>query len=134
MNTMPSTLKLVSASLNLKDPSLLRDTCLIDGKWVAADGGGTITVTNPATGAVIGTVPNMGAAETRRAIAAADAAWPAWRAKTAKERAGVLRCWYELLMANQDDLATILTAEQGKPVTEARGEIAYAASFFEWFA
>ena len=131
---MPSTLKLVSSNLNLKDPSLLRDTCLIDGKWVGADGGGTISVTNPANGAIIGEVPNMGAAETRRAIEAANAALPAWRAKTAKERSAVLRRWFELLMANQEDLATILTAEQGKPMTESRGEIAYSASFFEWFA
>ncbi len=131
---MPSTLKLVTSQLTLKDPSLLRDACLIDGKWVAADGGGTIAVTNPANGAVVGTVPNMGTDETRRAIEAANAALPAWRARTAKERAAILRKWYELLMANQEDLATILTAEQGKPMTESRGEIAYAASFFEWFA
>ncbi len=118
----------------LKDSSLFRQKCYVDGAWVDADGGRTIQVTNPANGAVLGTIPSMGAAETRRAIAAADAALPAWRAKLAKERAAILRRWFELMMANQEDLAKIMTAEQGKPLAEARGEIAYSASFIEWFS
>ncbi|SNS24774.1 MULTISPECIES: NADP-dependent succinate-semialdehyde dehydrogenase [unclassified Azospirillum] len=118
----------------LKDPSLFRTQAFLAGEWVRADSGRTLNVTNPATGALIGTVPEMGAAETRRAIEAANKAWPAWRAKTAKERAAILRKWFELLMANQEDLAILMTAEQGKPLTESRGEIAYAASFIEWFA
>src|SRR6266568_1687780 len=122
------------AALNLKDPSLFRQQCYIDGKWADADSGKSIPVNNPATGEILGTVPNMGAAETRRAIEAANAAFPAWRAKTAKERANILRKWFDLMMANQEDLAKILTAEQGKPLAEARGEIAYGASFIEWFA
>jgi succinate-semialdehyde dehydrogenase/glutarate-semialdehyde dehydrogenase len=122
------------AALELKDPSLFRQQCYVDSAWVSADGGKTIAVTNPATGQKLGTVPNMGAAETRRAIEAANAAWPAWRARTSKERAGILRKWFDLMMANQDDLGKIMTAEQGKPLPEAKGEIAYAASFIEWFA
>jgi succinate-semialdehyde dehydrogenase/glutarate-semialdehyde dehydrogenase len=122
------------ASLSLKDPKLLRQQCYVDGRWVDADGGKTLAVTNPATGEVLGSVPNMGAAETRRAIEAANAAWPAWRSRTAKERSAILRKWADLMMANQEDLAIIMTAEQGKPLTESRGEIAYAASFIEWFA
>jgi succinate-semialdehyde dehydrogenase/glutarate-semialdehyde dehydrogenase len=122
------------ASLKLKDPKLLRNQCYLDGQWVDAEGGKTLAVTNPATGELLGTVPNLGAAETRRAIEAANAAWPAWRAKTAKERSGILRKWAELMVANQEDLAIIMTAEQGKPLTESRGEIGYAASFIEWFA
>jgi succinate-semialdehyde dehydrogenase/glutarate-semialdehyde dehydrogenase len=122
------------ASLRLKDPKLLRNQCYVDGQWVDAEGGKTLAVTNPATGELLGTVPNMGAAETRRAIEAANAAWPAWRSKTAKERSTTLRKWAELMMANQEDLAIIMTAEQGKPLVESRGEIAYAASFLEWFA
>ncbi len=121
-------------SLPLKNPKLLRQACYIDGAWVAADSGRTIDVTNPASGEKLGTIPDMGAAETRRAIEAANRAWGPWRAKTAKERAQVLRRWYELMMANQNDLAMILTAEQGKPLAEAKGEIAYAAAFIEWFA
>jgi succinate-semialdehyde dehydrogenase/glutarate-semialdehyde dehydrogenase len=124
----------MTSNLSLKDPSLLRDACYIGGEWVAAEGGGAITVDNPATGAVVGRVPNMGAAETRRAIDLANAALPAWRARTAKERSAILRKWFELMMANQDDLAILMTAEQGKPLAESRGEIAYAASFIEWFA
>jgi succinate-semialdehyde dehydrogenase/glutarate-semialdehyde dehydrogenase len=120
------------ASLSLKDSKLFREQCYIDGEWVGAEK--TIAVHNPATGAILGTVPRLGAAETRRAIEAAERAWPAWRAKTAKERAGILRKWFDLMMANQEDLAQILTAEQGKPLAEARGEIAYGASFIEWFA
>lgn len=122
------------ARLGLQDPSLFRTQAFLAGEWVDADSGATVDVTNPATGDVLGTVPNMGAAETRRAIAAAEKAWPAWRAKTAKERAAILRKWFELMMANQEDLAILMTAEQGKPLTESRGEIAYAASFIEWFA
>jgi succinate-semialdehyde dehydrogenase / glutarate-semialdehyde dehydrogenase len=122
------------AALNLKDPSLFRQQCYVDGKWIDADGGKTIPVDNPATGEILGTVPNMGAAETRRAIEAANAAFPAWRARTAKERAALLRKWFDLMMTNQDDLARLMTAEQGKPLAESRGEIAYAASFIEWFA
>jgi len=105
----------------------------IDGKWVDADSKSTINVTNPATGDLIGTVPKMGAAETRRAIQSADKALPAWRAKTAKERANILRNWFDLIVKNQEALAQLMTAEQGKPLAESRGEIAYAASFIEWF-
>ena len=118
----------------LKDPKLFRQQCYIDGEWVDAGGGQSIPVTNPATGAVIGTVPKMGTKETRLAVAAADRALPAWRSKLAKERSAILRRWFELMMANQDDLGLIMTSEQGKPLAEAKGEIAYAASFIEWFA
>ena len=120
--------------LNLKDPSLLRQQSFIDGEWCDANDASTIDVFNPATGERLGTVPHMGQAETRRAIEAANAAWPAWRKKTAKERSTVLRAWNDLMLANADDLALIMTAEQGKPLAEAKGEIAYAASFIEWFA
>ena len=120
--------------MQLKDPSLLRQQAYVNGNWCDADSGETCAVTNPATGDVIGTVPKMGAAETRRAIAAADAAWPAWRAKTGKERSAVIRKWNDLMIANADDLAMIMTIEQGKPLAEAKGEIGYAASFIEWFA
>src|SRR5215813_4318068 len=120
--------------MKLKDPKLFRQQCYIDGAWVDADGWATIAVDNPATGDTLGTVPKMGADETRRAIEAADRALPAWRAKTAKERANILRKWFNLMMENQEDLAQLMTAEQGKPLTEAKGEIAYAASFIEWFA
>ena len=119
-------------ALPLKDPKLFRTQCYIDGQWVS--GSQNLSVVNPATGAQLGTVPKLGADETRRAIDAAERAWPAWRAKTAKERAAILRKWFDLMMANQEDLAQILTAEQGKPLAEARGEIAYGASFIEWFA
>ncbi len=105
----------------------------INGQWVEADNKSTISVTNPATGKVIGTVPNMGAAETRRAIDFANQALPAWRSKTAKERAKILRKWFDLIMQNQEALAQLMTAEQGKPLDESRGEIAYGASFIEWF-
>ncbi len=121
-------------TLTLKDASLLRQQCYVDGAWIDADGGGKIDVTNPATGELIGTVPNAGAAETRRAIEAAAKAFPAWAAKTAKERAAILRRWNDLMLANVDDLAALMTAEQGKPLAESKGEIAYAASFIEWFA
>jgi succinate-semialdehyde dehydrogenase / glutarate-semialdehyde dehydrogenase len=122
------------ARITLQDPSLLHEQCYIDGAWVDADDGGSIDVNNPASGEIIASVPSLGAAETRRAIAAADAAWPAWRAKTGKERANIMRRWYELMMENQEDLAVLMTCEQGKPMVESRGEIAYAASFIEWFA
>jgi len=120
--------------MKLNDPTLLRQQCYIDGQWLAADSGATIQVNDPATGDHIGSVPKMGTAETRRAIAAAERALPAWRALTAKERANRLRKWFELMLANQEDLAVLMTSEQGKPLAEARGEIAYAASFIEWFA
>ncbi len=119
---------------NLKDGALLRQQCYIDGAWVGADSGATIGVNNPATGEAIGSIPKMGAAETRRAIIAANAALPGWRAKTAAERGKLLRRWSELMLENQADLALIMTSEQGKPLAEARGEIAYAASYLEWFA
>jgi succinate-semialdehyde dehydrogenase/glutarate-semialdehyde dehydrogenase len=121
-------------SLPLKDKSLFRQQCYINGQWADADSGKTVDVTNPATGELLGTIPLMGAAETRRAIEAANAAWGPWRKKTAKERANILRKWFNLMMENQDDLAILMTAEQGKPMAESKGEIAYAASFIEWFA
>src|SRR5271168_4305674 len=120
--------------MQLQDQKLFRQQCYVDGKWLDALNHGTIPVTNPATGEVLGTVPRMGAEETRQAIEAADKALPAWRAKTAKERAAILRKWFDLLMANQEDLAQLMTAEQGKPLAESKGEISYAASFIEWFA
>ena len=119
--------------MQLKDSSLFRQQAYIDGAWVDADNGQTLKVNNPATNEIIGSVPKMGAAETRRAIEAADRAQPAWRALTAKERANKLRRWFELMIENQDDLARLMTIEQGKPLAEAKGEIAYAASFLEWF-
>jgi succinate-semialdehyde dehydrogenase/glutarate-semialdehyde dehydrogenase len=120
-------------ALALKDAGLLRSEAYIAGEWLGAQNGETREVINPATGKKLGTVPYMGAAETRRAIDAAARALPAWAKKTAQERALILRRWYELMLANQDDLARIMTAEQGKPLAEARGEIAYAAAFIEWF-
>ncbi|SIS02073.1 MULTISPECIES: NADP-dependent succinate-semialdehyde dehydrogenase [Pseudomonas] len=120
--------------MQLRDSTLFRQQAFINGEWLDADNNQTIKVTNPATGEVIGTVPKMGTAETRRAIEAADKALPAWRALTAKERAGKLRRWFELMIEHQDDLARLMTTEQGKPLAEAKGEIAYAASFIEWFA
>ncbi|MEO7774110.1 MAG: NADP-dependent succinate-semialdehyde dehydrogenase [Steroidobacteraceae bacterium] len=119
--------------MQLKDPTLLRQQCYLAGDWRDADSGATLEVGNPADGSLVGHVPRMGRAETARAIAAANQALPAWRGLTAKERAAILRRWYELLVANQEDLAQILTAEQGKPLSESRGEILYAASFIEWF-
>jgi succinate-semialdehyde dehydrogenase / glutarate-semialdehyde dehydrogenase len=116
----------------LKDPSLLKTDALINGQWVA--GHSRFEVSDPATGAVLANVANLGPVETQAAIAAANAAWPAWKAKTAKERSIILRKWFDLLMANQDDLGCIMTAEQGKPLPEAKGEVAYGASFVEWFA
>ena len=120
--------------MQLKDSSLFRQQAYIDGAWLDADGGQTIKVDNPASGEILGTVPKMGAAETRRAIEAAERALPAWRDLTAKERSQTLRRWFEPIMQNQEDLARLMTLEQGKPLAESRGEIAYAASFIEWFA
>ncbi|SDE27988.1 NADP-dependent succinate-semialdehyde dehydrogenase [Rhodospira trueperi] len=120
--------------MKLTENRLLRQHCYINGQWCDADAGGTFAVTNPATGAELARVPDMGADETRRAIEAANAAWPAWRAKTAKQRATILRDWFNLIMAHQEDLAVLMTAEQGKPLAEAKGEVAYGASFIEWFA
>lgn len=117
----------------LNDSSLLRQQAYIDGAWCDADDQATIAVINPADGNTIATVPRMGAAETRRAIEAAGAAWPAWRATSAKERAAILRKWNDLMLEHADDLALLMTLEQGKPLTEAKGEVAYAAAFFEWF-
>ena len=122
------------ASTRLKDSTLLSQRCYIDGRWADAATGATMYVVNPATGTRIGTAPRMGAAETRLAIEAAAAAFPAWRAKTAKERSGILRKWFELMLANSDDLALILTSEQGKPLAESKGEIAIGAAYVEWFA
>ena len=118
----------------LKDPSLFRTQSYIDGEWVEADSAKRFDVDNPADGSIVGSVPVCGGAETRRAIDAANQALPAWRALTAKQRAGLLRRWYELMLLNADDLALILTTEQGKPLAEAKGEIMYGASFIEWFA
>jgi succinate-semialdehyde dehydrogenase/glutarate-semialdehyde dehydrogenase len=120
--------------MQLKDPDLFRKDAYVDGAWIAADSGKRFAVANPANGAKIADVPDLGAAETRRAIAAAHSAYPAWRAKSGKERAAVLRAWFNLLMANADDLAAIMVTEQGKPLAEAKGEVAYGASFIEWFA
>ncbi len=120
--------------MNLSNPSLFCEQCYIDGTWVDADDGGRIETDNPADGTIIGSVPRMGAAETRRAIQAASAAFPKWRALTAKERAGILRNWFELIMENQEDLAVLMTSEQGKPLVESRAEVGYGASFVEWFA
>jgi succinate-semialdehyde dehydrogenase/glutarate-semialdehyde dehydrogenase len=123
-----------AASPKLDDPNLFRERCYVNGQWVEAAGTRTTEVENPATGAVIGTVPALDRAETCSAIAAADAAWPAWRSLTGKQRAGLMRRWFELITEHQDDLAALMTTEQGKPLAEARGEVAYAASFIEWFA
>ncbi len=119
---------------SLQDASLLKTQAFIDGQWSDADDRATHAIVNPATGETVAHVPDMGATETQRAIAAANAALPAWRAKTAKERATLLRRWHELIMAHQEDLARLMTMEQGKPLTESRGEVAYGASFIEWFA
>ncbi|CAI07812.1 NADP-dependent succinate-semialdehyde dehydrogenase [Aromatoleum aromaticum] len=121
-------------TLALNDPDLFRSRCLVGGTWADADSGATIAIHNPATGEQLGTIPKMGAAETRRAIDAASRAWPAWRALTAGARARVLRKWFDLIVEHQEDLALLMTSEQGKPLGEARGEVLYAASFVEWFA
>ena len=118
----------------LADPQLFRQQAFIAGKWVDADSQGTVDVLNPATDELVGTVPDMGAAETRRAIEAAVDAWPAWRERTGKERGAVLRRWFELIREHQDDLAILMTAECGKPLAESRGEVMYGASFVEWYS
>jgi succinate-semialdehyde dehydrogenase/glutarate-semialdehyde dehydrogenase len=120
--------------IKLRDQNLLRQSCYVDGRWLPAEGGATLPVRNPATGETLGSIPNMGANETRAAIEAAAKAFPAWAARTAKDRAVLLRRWYELILAHVDDLAVLMTAEQGKPLAESKGEITYAASFIEWFA
>ncbi len=120
--------------MRLEDANLLRTRCYVAGRWVGADSGATLEVLNPATGELVGTVPRGAAADARRAVQAAVEAFPAWARKTAKERAAILRRWHELMLAHQQDLATLMTAEQGKPLAEAKGEVAYAASFIEWFA
>jgi succinate-semialdehyde dehydrogenase/glutarate-semialdehyde dehydrogenase len=121
----------ISSGVSLHDPKLFRQACYINGAWIAGRDG--IDVDNPATGEVVGSVPRLGRAETRQAIDAASRAFPAWRRKTAKERAAVMRRWFDLMLANQDDLARLMTTEQGKPLAESKGEVAYAASFLEWF-
>ncbi len=123
-----------SNPLNLENPNLFRTQAYIDGAWADADDGSSFEVNNPADGEVLTTVPDQGVAETRRAIQAANVAWPAWRDKTAKERAVILRRWFTLMIDNKDDLAKLMTAEQGKPLAEATGEVIYGASFVEWFA
>src|ERR1700730_17011634 len=121
------------AAVDLKDMRLFREACYVDGTWVQAAGGGMVGVDNPATGEIIGKVPKLSAAETRHAIEVANQAFKPWSARTAKERANVLRKWFDLMMENQEDLARLMTLEQGKPLTESRGEVAYAAAFLEWF-
>ncbi len=121
-------------SLPLKDAALFRQQCYVDGRWIDANGGRTMDVINPANGTNVGTAPVFGADETRAAIAAANRAWPAWRARTAKERSAILRKWNDLMLAHVDDLALILTTEQGKPLAEAKGEVTIGAAYVEWFA
>ncbi|HEU4516086.1 MAG TPA: NAD-dependent succinate-semialdehyde dehydrogenase [Steroidobacteraceae bacterium] len=123
-----------AGGLRLEDPALLKEQCFVNGQWLDAPGGTTLPVHNPATGATLGTVPAFDAAATEKAVAAAHAAFPGWAARTAKERAILLRRWNDLILLNATDLATLMTAEQGKPLAESKGEIAYAASFVEWFA
>ena len=122
-----------SIAEQVKDARLFREACYLNGEWVKAKSGGAISVDNPATGEIIGTVPKLGAAETREAIEAAEKAFRAWSKKTGKERAAVLRKWFDLMIENQEDLAKLMTLEQGKPLNESRGEVVYAASFLEWF-
>src|SRR6185437_3960496 len=121
------------SAMQLKDPKLFRQQAYIDGQWVEADSRKSFAVNNPADDSTLGSVPDCGAAETRRAILAAEKALPDWAARTGKERAAILRKLADLMMANQEDLAQLITAEEGKPLSESRGEIAYAASFIEWF-
>jgi succinate-semialdehyde dehydrogenase/glutarate-semialdehyde dehydrogenase len=120
--------------MNLQNPQLLQSTNLIDGQWVSADNGETLSVFNPANGQLLADVPRCGVAETRRAITAAERSWPAWRALTAKRRGALLDAWFKLIVDNADDLAQLVTAECGKPLAEAKGEVIYGASFIEWFA
>jgi succinate-semialdehyde dehydrogenase/glutarate-semialdehyde dehydrogenase len=124
----------LKTKLELNNPSLLREQSYIDGNWISAEDGETFDVTNPADGSLVARVPEMRVAGAEAAVAAADAAWPAWRSKTAKERAGILRRWFDLMLENKEDLAQIMTAEQGKPLAESAGEVLYGASFIEWFA
>ena len=124
----------LKTTLDLKNPSLLREQSYINGEWVSAADGKTFAVTNPADGSLVAHVPEMGVAGAEEAVRVADAAWPAWRNKTAKERAGILRTWFNLMIENKEDLAAIMTAEQGKPLAETAGEVMYGASFIEWFA
>lgn len=126
----------MSAERDMATPAidLFKEQAYIDGRWIAADGGRTFAVMNPANGALLGHAPDMGEKESERAIVAAEKALPSWRRKTAKERAGILRCWHDLIVARVDDLAALLTAEMGKPLAEARGEVLYGAGFIEWFA
>jgi succinate-semialdehyde dehydrogenase/glutarate-semialdehyde dehydrogenase len=121
------------AAVDLKDMRLFREACYVDGQWVQAADGGKVGVDNPASGEIIGTVPKLSGAEARHAIEVANEAFKSWSARTAKERANVLRKWFDLMMENQEDLARLMTLEQGKPLTESRGEVAYAAAFLEWF-
>src|SRR5262245_18677980 len=118
----------------IKDQDLFREACYIDGRWIASAGGSSIPVDDPATGEIIGHVPKLGRTETKAAIDAAASAYPAWRARTGKERAALLRKWFDAIMANQEDLAHLMTLEQGKPLAESRGEVAYGAGFIEWFS
>jgi succinate-semialdehyde dehydrogenase / glutarate-semialdehyde dehydrogenase len=124
----------MNTTFSLQDPDLFRERAFVAGRWCDADSGATLEVNNPATGEILGTVPKMGANETWRAIEAAKDAFIDWSRKPAKERSVLMRRWYDLIMANLDDLGALMTAEQGKPLTEAKGEVAYAASFIEWFA
>ena len=124
----------IKTSLELNNPALLREQSYINGEWVSARDGATFPVTNPADGSLVAKVPQLDVSDTQRAIEAADAAWPAWRSKTAKERSAILRRWFNLMLDNKEDLAAIMTAEQGKPMAESAGEIMYGASFIEWFA
>src|SRR5688572_2394280 len=122
-----------ASGVQLSDSRLFRQSTYVDGAWADAASGGTVAVDNPATGEIVGTVPKCGAAETRVAVEAAERAFVEWRRKTAKERAAVLRRWYDLMIANQEDLARLMTIEQGKPLVESRGEVVYAGAFLEWF-
>src|SRR5713226_2437310 len=131
---MPNTIIAAgTAGAELKDTRLFREACYVDGSWIQAISGATINVDNPANGEVIGKVPKLGASETKQAIDAANRAFATWSKRTAKERATVLRRWFDLMMENQEDLARLMTLEQGKPLAESRGEVAYAAGFLEWF-
>ena len=121
------------SGIALQDSRLFRQACYVDGAWLESPAGAVIEVDNPATGEIVGTVPRLGEADTRRAIDAAAHAFPAWRTTTAKARAAIMRRWFDLMLANQEDLARLMTTEQGKPLAESRGEVAYAASFLEWF-
>ena len=124
----------LKTKLELKNPGLLREQSYINGEWVSAENGETFAITNPADGSLVANVPEMGVAGAEAAVKVADAAWPAWRSKTAKERSAIMRRWFDLMLQNKDDLAAIMTAEQGKPLAESAGEVMYGASFIEWFA